>query len=342
LLQSARNPMIMVGSGALNAAPEILALAERLQAPVVSWRGGRGIVGDDHYLGFNCVSGHKRWRETDVLIGIGCRLELQWFRWPDQPKGLKIINLDIDPTQMTRTNPAVGLIADARLGTQKLVSSLERLGVQAPSRKEEFEVIKKQAWCEVQKITPHVQYLQAIRSVLPRDGFLVEEICQAGFTCAFGFPVYEPRTFVTCGHQGNLGFGYPTALGVKAGNPGKAVVAITGDGGFQFGLQELATAVQYGLNVVVVLFNNNAFGNVLRDQQRLFGRTLGSKLNNPDFMKLAEAYGMRGYRAHSAEQLSKTLEQALGANAPALIEVPVDLQTECSPWEFLMPRPQDH
>ena len=107
-------------------------------------------------------------------------------------------------------------------------------------------------------MTPYLGYLEAIRRVLPREGFLVEEICQAGFTSYFGFPVYEPRTFVSGGHQGTLGFGFPTALGVKAGNPDRAVVSITGDGGFQFGLQELATARRYGVGLVTVLFNNNA------------------------------------------------------------------------------------
>ena len=138
---------------------------------------------------------------------------------------------------------------------------------------------------------PHIDYLRAIRDVLPRDGFLVEEICQAGFTSYFGFPVYQPRTFVSCGNQGTLGFGFPTALGVKIGNPGKAVVSITGDGGFMFGVQDLATAANYGINVVTVLFNNNAYGNVLRDQQNLFdARLIGSELKNQIYLSQFNVY----------------------------------------------------
>jgi acetolactate synthase-1/2/3 large subunit len=338
LVGSARNPMIMVGSGAVHAAQEVLALAERIQAPVVSFRGGRGIVSDGHYLGFNCVSGFERWHDTDVLIGIGSRLELQWFRWPDQPQGLKIVNIDIDPAQTARIKPDLAIVGDARQCTVALESSLERLGAGNRSRRAQFQSIKDEAITAIAKVQPHIDYLKVIREVLPTDGCLVEEICQAGFTSYFGFPVYEPRTFISCGHQGTLGFGFPTALGVKVGNPDKAVVSITGDGGFMFGVQELATAVQYAINIVIIVFNNNAYGNVLRDQQRLFeGRLIGSELRNPDFVKLAESFGVSACRVSTPGGLRAELERALALDAPALIEVSIDRNAEVSPWEFLMP-----
>ncbi len=341
ILRDAHNPMIMVGSGAQHAAAEVLALAEAIQAPVVPFRGGRGVVSDEHYLGFTCAAGFKRWHETDVLIGIGSRLELQWFRWPDQPAGLKIINIDIDPAQTARIKPSVAIVGDARPAVAGLTAAVQRLAPARASRKEELLAVKERTRAEIRKIQPHMQYLEVIRQVLPRDGFFVEEICQAGFTSYYGFPVYEPRTFVTCGHQGTLGFGFPTALGVKVGNPGKAVVSITGDGGFLFGLQDLATAVQYRINLVTILFNNNAYGNVLRDQQRLFeGRLIGAELRNPDFVKLAESFGMAGSRVATPAQLKQELDQALRRDAPALIEVSVDRSAEVSPWEFLMPAPR--
>jgi acetolactate synthase-1/2/3 large subunit len=338
LLRNAHNPMIMVGSGAMHACDEVLALAEALQAPVVPFRSGRGVVSEAHPLGFNCAAGFKRWAETDVLVGIGSRLELLWFRWPDKPAGLKIINIDIDPEQVPRLGPDVAITADAKTSTARLLAAVERTGPRRASRLDEMQGVKARTWQEAQKIQPHMEYLAAIRDVLPDDGFFVEEICQAGFTSYYGFPVYRPRTFVSCGHQGTLGFGFPTALGVKVANPGKAVVSITGDGGFMFGVQDLATAVEYGINLVTVLFNNNAYGNVLRDQARLFdGRVLGSRLRNPDFVKLAESFGMAGVRASSPAQLCRELEVALANDAPALIEVPVDAASEVSPWEFLMP-----
>lgn len=340
LLKDARHPMIMVGGGAQHAAAEVLDLADALQAPVVPFRSGRGIVPDDHPLGFTCASGFRRWAETDALIGIGSRLELQWFRWPHPPRNVPLVNIDIDPAQIPRLRPAAPIVADSRAAASALAEAVRRLGRARPSRHAEFEAVKARVAQDIRKIQPHEQYLRAMREVLPRDGFFVEEICQAGFTSYFGFPVYEPRTFVSCGPQGTLGFGYPTALGVKVANPTKPVLSISGDGGFMFGVQELATAVQHRINVVAVVFNNGAFGNVLRDQEQRFGgRVIGAELRNPDFMKLAESFGMAGCRATSPGALRTALERAFAADAPALIEVPVDRHTEVSPWEFLMPAP---
>ena len=338
LIRDAKNPMIMVGGGAFGAAHEVLELAELLQAPVVSFRSGKGIVASDHHLGFSCAEGFERWAHTDVLIGIGSRLELQWFRWPDQPRELRIVDIDIDPDQPERVGADVAVIGDAAAASAALSAALRELRPEVPSRREEFEALKARKHAEIQRITPHVAFVQAIREVLPRDGFFVEELCQAGFASYFAFPVYEPRTFVTAGAQGTLGFGFQTALGVKAGNPGRKVVSITGDGGFQFGVAELATAAQYGLDVVTVLFNNNAYGNVLGDQTRLFGgRVLGARLRNPDFVALAESYGVRAARAATPQELTHALDEALERDEPALIEVPLDPADERSPWEFLMP-----
>jgi acetolactate synthase-1/2/3 large subunit len=169
LVASARNPMIMVGSGAVAAAHEVLALAERIQAPVVSFRGGRGIVSDDHYLGFNCASGFQRWHDTDVLIGIGSRLELQWFRWPDQPPDLKIINIDIDPNQTARIKPDLAIVGDARECVAALELALNRNSVGNRSRQAEFQAIKDATQIAIQKVQPHVDYLKVIREVLPRS-----------------------------------------------------------------------------------------------------------------------------------------------------------------------------
>ncbi|MFO1400656.1 MAG: thiamine pyrophosphate-binding protein [Steroidobacteraceae bacterium] len=338
LLAGARNPMIMVGSGAQHAAAEVLELAELLQAPVVPLRSGRGVVSDEHHLGFTCAAGFQRWRDTDVLVGIGSRLELTWFRWPKPPQAPALINIDIDPTQMPRLKPAVPVVGDARVATRALSEALLRVGKPRASRREEFTAIKARTRAAIQKVQPHMAYLDVMREVLPRDGFFVEEICQAGFTSIFGFPIYQPRTFVTSGCQGTLGFGYPTALGVKAAHPGKAVLSVNGDGGLMFGIQELATAAQHKLGVVAVVFNNNAFGNVMRDQQERFGgRVIGSELRNPDFVRLAESCGVAGYRVGRPAELRGVLERAFAADAPALIEVPVDRKAEVSPWEFLMP-----
>jgi acetolactate synthase-1/2/3 large subunit len=177
-----------------------------------------------------------------------------------------------------------------------------------------------------------------IREVLPADGFFTDEISQVGFASWFGFPVYKPRTFVGSGYQGTLGAGFPTALGVKAANPNKPVVAICGDGGFMFAASELATAAQHGLSVVVLIFNNRSFGNVRRDQQRAFaGRIIGADLTNPDFVKLAEAFGVGGTRVASPAALRPVLERALAGDQPYVIEVDVPRDSDTDPWRFIQP-----
>jgi acetolactate synthase-1/2/3 large subunit len=147
---------------------------------------------------------------------------------------------------------------------------------------------------------------------------------QMGYYSRAHYPVYQPQTFLTSSYSGNLGYAWPTALGAKVAQPDKAVVALSGDGGFLFNSQELESAVQHGINAVVVVFNDNAYGNVLRDQMNRFnGRTIGAELHNPDFVKLAEAYGARGVRVNGPEELESSIREAIGIDAPSLIEVPV-------------------
>jgi acetolactate synthase-1/2/3 large subunit len=339
MLAGAEKPMIIVGGGALRAGEEILELAEILQAPIVSFRSGRGIVSDDHELALSIVGGHKLWDETDVLVGIGTRLLVPYGVWRHTPKGLKVLRIDIDPVEMRRLKPDVGIVADSKEATKELIKAVQKHCGVRPSRREEILQAKTRASLEIQALKPQAEYLEAIREVLPRDGFFVEDVSQVGFASWIGFPVYAPRTYVTCGYQGTLGFGFPTALGVKIANPDKAVISVAGDGGFMFGVQELSTAVQYNIGVVTVLFNNNAYGNVRRDQEeRYHGHLIASDLVNPDFMRLAESFGVLGYRAKNPQELKKALEDALGKSAPCLIEVPVEKGSEPSPWKLIYPR----
>lgn len=338
LIRRARQPMIMVGGGAVEAGSEVLALARAIGAPVVSHRSGKGVVSDDDPYAFNLVAGYEWWRDCDLLIGIGSRLELQFMRWRWQPAGLKVVRIDIDPTEMVRLKPAVGIVADAAEGTAALVAALD--GHAAPDRSAAFTALRQAARSRIEAVQPQLGYLDAIRRALPSDGFLVEEVSQMGFTGRFGFPVYAPRQYVTCGYQDNLGFGFNTALGVKVAHPDRAVVSMSGDGGFMFGVQELATAVQHGINVVTVVFDNGAYGNVRRDQQTTYnGRLIGADLTNPDFVALALSFGVAAERAESPAALEEALTRALAADRPALIVVPVETGSEASPWPFLHPAP---
>ena len=339
LLRGAKTPMIFVGGGALEASAEITALAEALQAPAVPWRSGRGIVDERHPLGFTCASGARVWPACDVALVIGTRFELLDMRWRWRPPGVKLIRIDIDPDEMRRLPADIGIVADSAAGARALLEALGRQGATVGDRAVRLAQAKAATARDIQEIQPQLAYLQAIRDVLPEDGIFVDEISQMGFASWYGFPAYAPRTTISAGSQGTLGSGFPSALGAKAAFPGRAVISVTGDGGFLFAATELATAVQYGLNAVTIVFNNNAYGNVRRDQIEGFdGRVIASELVNPDFVKFAESFGVEGRRATTPDALSKTLEWALAADAPVLIEVPVERGSETSPWKFLTPK----
>jgi acetolactate synthase-1/2/3 large subunit len=355
LIRASSAPMLVVGSGALHASAEVTALAEMIGAPAVSFRGGRGVVSDDHPLGLTIAAAQRLWPKTDVAIVIGSRFELLDIRWRHRPPGLKIIRIDIDPAELRRLPAAVGIVADAAAGANALARALTRRGT--PNRRgdrsaaegiprsasgatwgDQIATAKDEAAVAIRSVQPQVDYLGVIRDVLPRDGFFVEEISQMGFSAMFGFPVYEPRTFVTSGYQGTLGFGFPTALGAKVAFPQRPVVSVTGDGGFMFAAQELATAVQYGINLVTLVFNNESYGNVYRDQKQQFaGRLLGSELVNPNFVALAESFGVSASSVGSPQALRPALERAFAADRPVLIEVKVPRGSDGDPWKFIHP-----
>ncbi|HTW37343.1 MAG TPA: thiamine pyrophosphate-dependent enzyme [Steroidobacteraceae bacterium] len=338
LIAASRAPMIFVGGGAFAAADEVRALAERIDAPVVAFRSGRGILSDAHELGLTIAAAYRLWPQTDVMIGIGTRLEAPLWRWPFRPAGLKSVRIDIDPAEMLRFSATVAVLADAREGTRALAAELARANRPRPAWREAIARARAAADADIQSIQPQVGYLKALREVLPQDGIVTDEICQVGFASWYGFPVYLPRTFIASGYQGTLGSGYATALGAKVAHPERAVVAICGDGGFLFTVEELATAAQFGIGVVALVFNNEGFGNVRRDQQQRFaGRLLGCDLVNPDFMRLAEAFGIAGARVDSPQGLARALERALADARPALIEIPVPRGSESDPWRFIHP-----
>jgi len=340
LIADSKTPMIFVGSGAIHARDEILELAELIDAPVVAFRSGRGIVSNAHELGLTMAAAYRLWPKTDLMIGIGTRLELPTMsRWPFRPDGLKSVRIDIDPSEMRRFTPDVAVIADARAGTRELRAVVGKTGYKKTSgRRAAIREASAAARQEIQRVQPQMAYLNILREVLPHNAIVTDELSQVGFTSWYGFPIYQPRTFITSGYQGTLGSGFPTALGAKVANPDRPVVAITGDGGFMFGVQELATAVQFNIGVVTLVFNNNAYGNVRRDQRERFaGRVVASDLVNPDFVKLAESFGVGAARVTSPESFRLALEKALAHGGPYLIDIEVPRDSEVTPWTFIHP-----
>jgi len=337
VLAEAQRPMIVVGSGAQDACAEVLALATLLQAPVMAKRNGKGIVPSAHYLSANIPLGHRLWGEADAVIAVGTRLRMPLVMWGCDER-LKIVRIDIDPTEIARIcAPEVGIVGDAAAVVRALNERLQRRGLRRRSREEELTERKRALDAEIRaKVGPQMAYLDAIRGVLPEDGIFVDEVTQVGFASWYGFPVSRPRQHITAGYQGTLGYGFATALGVVAANPGKRVVQVSGDGGFMFTVQELATAVQYRLPLVTVVFNDGRFTNVQRQQREWFdGRVLCSDLHNPDFVKLAESFGALGIRIGEARQLAPAIERAFAQDLPAVIEVRVD-EFFPSPWPFIL------
>jgi acetolactate synthase-1/2/3 large subunit len=337
LLAQARRPLIFVGGGAVDAGDELLAVAELVQAPVTANVSGRGIIDARHYLAQTSPAGHRMWHEADVVLAVGTRFHQPQSQWGLDDK-LAVVRVDIDPSAADRVHPpAVSIVADAKASLGALLDELRRTITARPSRRAELLTVRARLTADFATLSPQYEYLMAIRDELPEDGFFVEELTQVGYVARFAFPVYRPRTYVPATYQGTLGFGFPTALGVKVANPDRAVVSVCGDGGFLYGVAELATAALHGIAVVVVVFTDNRYGNVARSQREAYGRTIGVDLRNPDFVRLAESFGVTGVRATGPDRLRAELRTALGRSGTTVIEVPVGELP--SPWSYIrMPR----
>ncbi|MEZ4679286.1 MAG: thiamine pyrophosphate-binding protein [Caldilineaceae bacterium] len=317
LLGAAKNPLIFVGLGALGAAEAVKELATALQAPVVSTRSGHGLLSSRDPLAIRTPVAHELWPQTDVVLAIGSRMPRTLTGWGTD-KNLKIIRIDIDPEEHSRAVPEdVGIVARSEEALPKLVAAVGKYNRVRASRVEELNERRAEMAEKIAYLEPQLAYLNAIREVLPDDGYFVRDVTQLGYVSEFAFPVYQPRTFISPGYQGTLGWGFATALGVKVAHPDKPVVAVCGDGGFMFTMQELATAVQHKINLVTLIFTDGAYGNVLRMQKENYGgRAIGTALHNPDFAKMAETFGALGLRATNPAEVRSAIEQALPPTCP--------------------------
>jgi acetolactate synthase-1/2/3 large subunit len=337
LLITAKRPLIVVGGGAQAAAREVTELSDRLQAPVLAYRRGRGVLDSRNPLSVTLPLGRELWGEADVVLAAGTRLFSGLTQW-GLDGDLSIIRIDSDPEEPERfARPALALIGDAEGILRRLAHCLSNH--ERPSRRAELEERQQVTRKRLAKLAPQAAYLEAIRSELPEEGILVDEVTQIGFAARLLFPVYRPRTFLSPGYQDNLGWGFATALGAQHARPDVPVLAISGDGGFLFTSNELATAMHQHIPLTVVLFNDGAFGNVRRIQEEQYGnRLIASDLTNPDFVRYAQSFGAESERVHNPQELRGALRRAFGRrDVPTLIEVPVGPMP--SPWEFIqMPR----
>ena len=326
LLAGAARPAIVAGTGVARAraAAALCTLAERLQAPVATSVAAKGVFSDRHplclgaaYPPYRPLTEYLRTRDVVLLAGTG---------WPAaalaEGTRMRTVRIDAEP----RADADVTIQADAGWALEQLAARLDRgrgAGPDAtPVVAAEVARLRAQRAAPSEQLQPQRSLIEALRAALPEDGILVHDMTQLGYYSRNYFPVYQPDSYQI--PRGNLGAALPMALGAKLACPRRAVVALCGDGGLLYHVQELVTAVQYGIAVVVVVCNDNAYGNVLRAQQEEFGgRVIGTRLRNPDFPALAAAFGISGQRAADADTLRCTLAAALEAAAPALIEVPL-------------------
>ena len=337
LLGNARRPLIWSGGGVLRSAgwDELRRLATLLQAPVVMTSNGKGALSDRDPLAQNILGGMELLPQADVIFAVGTRfVDPATAKWGIS-QNQTIIQMDIDPGEIARNAPVgVGLEADAKAGLAALADLVEREGHERPSRSAELEELKRRVAARARAVGLQAEYALAIRQALPDDAIFVSEMTQVGYWANFAFPVYEPRTYITPGYQGTLGYGFPTSLGAKVAHPARPVVSINGDGGFGFCLNELATMALHGIASIAIVFSDDAFGNVRRIQQEQFGgRTIASDLRNPDFLKLAEAFGVAGRHADTSEKLRMAVEESVRADEPTLIAVPIG--QVLNPWTVL-------
>jgi acetolactate synthase-1/2/3 large subunit len=334
LLNQAERPMIFVGGGAQNASPQVRALAERLGAPVVAGWMGRGVMDDRSPLSLRLTMAHRLWPEVDVALAVGSRFQRVQTDW-GLDDAVQVIRIDLDPVEIARhARPAVALLADAGAALDALLPQVGA-GDRASWRARIAQVKAEVAALYRRELAPQVAYLDAIRAALPEDGILVEDLTQVGYVARIAFATHGPRQYISSGYQGTLGHAYPSALGAKVAQPERAVVALMGDGGFMYNVQELATAVQHGINAVALVFNDGAYGNVKRMQRELYGnRVIASDLLNPDFVRLADSFGVFALSVDNPDDLRDALEQALARDAPALIEVKVGEFP--APWQHIV------
>jgi acetolactate synthase I/II/III large subunit len=338
-LGAAKRALIVCGGGAQDAAAEVAELSATLQAPVLGYRRGRGVLDSRNALSVTLPLGHELWREADAVLAVGTRLHNPQTVW-GLDENLAIVRVDADPQEPARFRaPAVALVGDATAILRRLIDALPAHNAKRASRKAEMQERQARMRKRLEKLAPQIAYLEAIRAELPEEGIYVDEVTQIGFAARLLFPVYQPRTFLSPGYQDNLGWGFATALGAQDARRDVPVVAISGDGGFLYTANELASAVHHRIALVTIVFNDDAFGNVRRIQAERYGnRLIASDLTNPDFVRYAESFGARAERARSPEELRGVLRRGLAERgSPTVIEVKVGEMP--SPWEFIhMPR----
>jgi acetolactate synthase-1/2/3 large subunit len=321
-LAKAKCPLIVVGGGARMAGDAVRELAELLHAPVAMTQNALGTLDCRHELAFTQLGAHHWWSKADVVLALGTRLFPAAMAW-GRDNAQKIIKVDIDAAELNRLPaPIDGIHGDVAEAAIALRDSLDNcMSKAAPDRSDEISAVRAAVQQELEIVAPQRELLQIIREELGEDGVLVSDLTQLYFAAQDVFPVHRPRTYIQPSYQGTLGHAAATCLGAQVAVGDRPVIGLAGDGGFMFTVQELATAVQYNIPVTFLVMNDGAFGNVKRILQEDYDdRVICADLQNPDFVKLAQSFGMPGRRASAPDDLRTALKESIAEPGPALVE----------------------
>lgn len=338
LLLKAERPAIMVGEEVqmLGGTQEIVRLAEALGAPVVTSDGAKGAFPEDHALSLGQALGRRIWGENPVQDWLGsCDLVLVLGSILPQRSTIGVqlklpdivVHVLLDGEAIGKNYPAtVPIVANSQAVVRQWLDAIGDTDVsKSDSFRNEVGSMRKEIYQMLQKTWANeLRTMEAIRSVTPRDTIFSLDPTVPTSRASRCLPIYQPRTFMHPHGWAGLGFAFPAGMGAKVGKPESPVVCVTGDGGFQYNLQELGTAAQYDINPVVLMFNDSAWGVLKKYQQERFGdREFATDLVNPDFVKLFESYGFAGTKVSTVDEMTKVLEGAIESGKTHLVEVAI-------------------
>ncbi|MFA5572404.1 MAG: biosynthetic-type acetolactate synthase large subunit [Crenarchaeota archaeon] len=349
LLAKAETPLILAGGGVIcsNASDELIAMSDLLMAPVATTFMGKGAFPETHPLSLGSIGMHgnpaanRLMSETDVLLAVGTRFSDRATANLDTfAPNAKKIHIEIDNAEINKNIEVnVPILADAKITLNKLHSAVkEKLqkgeGTAWIKRVKEAKEQLSPLLKELPKDIVPKNLLTALREMLPENGIITTEVGQNQMWSALYFKALNPRTFISSGGLGTMGFGFPAAIGAKVACPDRPVIDIAGDGSFIMSEQELACSVQENIPVIAIILNNSVLGMVAQWQRMLYNRRYNAVNlgNTPDFVKLAEAYGAQGFRANSMEEFQKAVKTALTSKVTTVIDVPIGSETDVVPF----------
>ena len=349
-LVAAKRPIIFIGGGIIlsSAYKELLELSEFTHTPVTTTLMGLGGFPSEHPLSLGMCGMHGTFSSnmaltnTDLIIGIGARFDDRVTGKVDEfATGAKIVHIDIDPTSISKNIPAhIPIVGDAKDILKKLIGILKKEkknwkkdNQEWLNQVEEWKVTHPLSYKQGKNVIKPQYVIEQIHEVTKGEAIITTEVGQNQMWTAQFYKFKRPRTFLTSGGLGTMGYGFPAAIGAQVAFPDKIVFDIAGDGSIQMNIQELATAVQYRLPVKVAILNNSFLGMVRQWQELFYNKRYSYSCMEcqPDFVKLAEAYGAVGLRVENPDDVKKALKEAIEIPKPVLIDFIVDREENVYP-----------